>query len=133
MMIKNVVLNFCALFMILIAGSDAFVPAMDLYHSNTQIALNLHPRQAAELEACAYDCYCTEAKALQYSSRRQSSDELNGLATGASSSTRNGSPSSLNNRRRSPATARGTTTGPVAWCRRIISGGSSAANRRLHG
>lgn len=75
-----------------IVTSPAFIPT----------SLNLHPDQAADLEACAYELMKEAAQ------KAREHDTTASLQT--------------------PGTAVGTYQGPIAWCRRILQ--KSTANTK---
>jgi hypothetical protein len=107
---------------------NAFVPVIDVACSSQSVvvSLNLHPRQAAELEACACECYESQSNSYSPRSRRSlhyDDDPTKTMMT-------NGSPSSMMNHQRA-ASVTGRSTGPVAWCLRVIAG--STVNRRRLG
>jgi hypothetical protein len=123
---KQIARIWYAIFCILTMSINAFVPVIDINLSSS-VSLNLHPRQAAELEACACECYVS--KSDSYSSHRRRSlhhddDRMKSMMM------TNGSPTSMINHKR-PTGASRRSAGPVAWCLRVVSG--NAVNRRRHG
>jgi hypothetical protein len=108
----------------------AFVPTVvELLHSTSRapVTLFLHPKQAAELEACAFECYCLESSKVAQR-RRSLHDDGRSNAMMSTMMTNGSPPNTVMNHKRTSATAR--RGGPVAWCRRVISG--STVNRRRH-
>ena len=108
----------------------AFAPTVvELLRSTSRspVSLFLHPKQAAELEACAFECYCIESSKV--AQRRRSLHDESGSKAMMSTMMTNGSPpNTVMNNKISRAARRGS--GPVAWCRRVIS--ESTVNRRHH-
>jgi hypothetical protein len=122
----------CSSFLLALFGwttVTAFAPTVvDVLFATTSpsaVSLFLHPKQAAELEACAFECYCLESSKVAQRRRSLHNDSRSNVMMST-----NGTPNaSFMNNKRVASTRR--STGPVAWCRRVISG--SAANRRRHG
>lgn len=118
-------------FLIVLVGwttVTAFVPTVvDVLHSTSPpvVSLFLHPKQAAELEACAFECYCLESS--KFAQRRRSLHD-DARSNAMSTMMSNGSSNTIINNKHTTTTGR--RAGPVAWCRRVISG--STANRRRH-
>lgn len=111
------------LLMALVGWTMAFVPTVVDSSSTRSTAaslLFLHPKQAAELEACAYECYCLESSKVASDRRRQDRRTTTAIMTQPP-------PPSVRHQRRSHT----AKTGPVAWCRRVISG--STTHRRRQG
>lgn len=116
-------------------SATAFVPSIveTLSQSSSSrataasVSLLLHPKQAAELEACAFECYSLESSKVAQRQRGMNDDRRSN-AMMSTMMTNGSSPNTvmMNNKRTSAAARRGG--GPVAWCRRVISG--SAVNRR---
>ena len=101
----------------------AFHPEVVILHAATSpssVSLFLHPKQAAELEACAFESYCLESSKFAQRRRTVHDDpRVNAIMS-------KGSPNAISMNQHTTATGR--KVGPVAWCRRVISG--STANRR---
>jgi hypothetical protein len=103
--------------LVALVTTSAFVTDRPASRTFAVPRLFLHPSQAKDLEACAYDLMREASSSSSTSSKADGLRSVSGSPSGPSSSDLKTSDACV------------ASGGPIAWCRRVVQGGGGGGRR----